>query len=133
MRITIIFLALIATAIAGCKHDKARPIGGKGGAAKLTVYPQHHGVSENLDSMIVYIKYDALDAPESGRYDDSATCEWINNLPVCSFGNLWNGDYYLLSKGYDHLVGQQVKGGLQYTIQAQQAYTLFLPVSEGQH
>jgi hypothetical protein len=122
---------IIAAAIAGCKHDTFKPIGGKGGAASLTIYPQHHGVANTLDSMMVYIKYNTADKPADGKYDDSATCTITNMQPSCTFSSLWNGNYYIYGTGIDYSYpGQRMKGGISYTIKAQQATTIMLPVGE---
>ena len=120
----------ILLAATGCEHEPYKPIGGKGGNAQLMVYPQHHGNAENLDSMVVYIKYDATDVPGTGKYDDSATCTRTGAIVSCTFSNLWNGNYYLYGKGFDYSVNQRVKGGIKYTITSQQGINLSLPVSE---
>jgi hypothetical protein len=111
-----------------CEHEKFDEIGGKGGNASINVYPSHHGVTASLDSMVVYIKYNAIDAPADGKYDDSATCTYTNALPSCSFTNLWNGNYYLFTRGYDYNVATRVKGGLPFTVRSQQPQNLNLPV-----
>ncbi|GAA4460707.1 hypothetical protein GCM10023093_03840 [Nemorincola caseinilytica] len=120
----------VLLAATGCQHEPFRPIGGKGGNATLMIYPQHHGNAVNLDSMMVFIKYDALDAPANGRYDDSATCTRTGSIVSCSFSGLWNGNYYLYARGYDHNVSQAVQGGIKYTVVVQQTINLMLPVSE---
>lgn len=127
----LLLITIISVAFTACKHDAFPPIGGKGGNASLIVYPQHHGATATLDSMMVYIKYNTLDAPANGKYDDSATCIFVNQQPTCTFSNLWNGDYYLYSTGIDYAIpGQRLKGGLGYTIKVQQATTIMLPVGE---
>ncbi len=122
--------ALTIVAAASCKHEPFRAVGGKGGSATLVVYPQHHGESLQLDSMKVYIKYDAVDAPANGIYDDSASCPDSITVPFCSFAGLNNGNYYIFSKGWDGNISNKVKGGIKYTITAQQSQNVLLPVSE---
>ncbi len=117
-------------ALTGCEHDKFTPIGGKGGAASIVVYPQHHGVTASLDSVTVYIKYNTLDAPADGKYDDSAACTYINSMPSCTFSALWNGNYYIYAKGYDYALPGKIRGGLPYTLKAQLSYNFNLPLGE---
>lgn len=84
-----------------------------------------------MDSVVIYIKYDALDAPADGRYDDSVS--WFqgsNPTPNGTFAGLWNGNYYIFARGYDYNVAQRVKGGLPVEVKAQQAYSVMLPVGE---
>ncbi len=131
--ITLSTFIAVSAIVTGCKHDPMYTIGGKGGNASLIVYPAHHGDACNLDSMVVYIKYNATDAPADGVYDDSAICSKVNNLQTCTFSNLWNGNYYIFGKGYDYAVLQRVRGGLQYTIKNQAAVTISMPVSEDTH
>jgi hypothetical protein len=130
MRYGIFLCAAIAFLATGCTHEAGKPIGGKGGNATIVVYPQHHGATNVLDSMMVYIKYNTLDAPASGKYDDSAFCTIVNSLPVCSFTNLWYGDYYIYGKGNDVAINKKVKGGTPYTIKNQESQNLILAVGE---
>lgn len=125
-------LTISSCFFSGCKHEPFRPIGGKGGAAKLIVYPRHHGLTATLDSMIVYIKHDAFDAPANGKYDDSAYCDIKNSQPTCTFSNLWNGNYYLYSRGVDNALPAPgyVRGGLRFAITAQQSISISIPVGE---
>jgi hypothetical protein len=126
----LLLLLSVALVLTGCEHEPFRAIGGKGGNATLNVYPSHHGVTAPLDSMVVYIKYDAEDVPANGVYDDSATCTYINSLPSCTFSGLTNGNYYLYSKGYDYNISARVKGGIPYTVKLQSAQNVNLPVGE---
>jgi hypothetical protein len=131
MKRIIFFLSVIVVVFfTACTHEPFKFIGGKGGAATIVVYPKHHTVTATLDSMMVYIKYNTLDAPSNGVYDDSAACTYINSLPSCSFSGLKNGDYYLYAKGYDYDVAARVKGGAPYSITLQQSQNLTLQVGE---
>lgn len=131
MKLRYLLLALpIVLITAACKHEAFRNIGGKGGNAQLMVYPQHHGDAGTLDSMVVYIKYDAKDVPANGKYDDSATCTRTGAIVSCTFSSLWNGDYYLYAKGFDQAINEGVKGGIKYTVTSQSSMNLALPVTE---
>jgi len=126
----ITLFVVIIIACTGCSHDQFKPIGGKGGSATLVVYPKHHDEAISLDSVMVYIKYNTLDAPANGKYDDSAACTFVNLLWTCSFSTLWNGDYYIYTRAYDNNIAARVKGGLPYTIKSQQSQSIILPVGE---
>lgn len=133
MKKLILSLSAAGILFAACTHEPFKPVGGKGGHASLMVYPQHHGVVSGLDSVVIYIKYNALDAPADGRYDDSVS--WFQGsgaatVPNGTFANLWNGNYYLLAKGYDYNVASRVRGGIPFVVKAQQSHTLLLPVGE---
>lgn len=128
----IFLLSITAFVLGSCTHEKFRPVGGKGGSASISVYPQHHGNPSGMDSITIYIKYDVLDAPADGKYDDSLS--WVpgsgGSVPNGTFKGLWNGEYYIFAKGYDYNVSQRVRGGLPFTVRAQQSHTLTLPVGE---
>jgi hypothetical protein len=113
-----------------CNHDDKIEVAGPGGAASISVYPQHHEVARNLVNFKVYIKYNTSDAPAGGKYDDSLTCSNHDSLVSCKFTNLKNGKYYMYAYGYDTSIAQNVKGGAPYTITKQVAQDFFLPVSE---
>ena len=120
------FLLLIIS----CKQDK-KDGGGKGGSATLVINPQHHTVAKNIINGKVFIRYNTLDAPTSGVYDDSAACTNHDSLLSGTITNLKNGNYYLFATGFDTSVNQYVKGGVPYTISAQSTtLTVNLPVSE---
>jgi hypothetical protein len=133
MKSALLLLSATALLFTSCSHESTRPIGGKGGNATVVVYPQHHQVAVTLDSMIVYVKYNAENAPLDGKYDDSATCTNTNAIPSCSFSGLTNGTYYFYSKGYDYNVASRVHGGIPYSVTSQQSQNINLPVSEEQH
>jgi hypothetical protein len=123
-------LSILAVISLSCTHDKGVVIGGKGGSATVTLYPRHHGRTSNLDSLVVYVKYNSLDAPASGIYDDSMTCQRADTLFYASFPGLKNGSYYFFSHGYDYSISQRVKGGMPYVISVQGSQNTDLPVSE---
>src|ERR1700741_2137378 len=96
---SILFFCLAALSASSCSRTEEEPksVGGKGGNATLKITPKHHDL--NIDSCMVYIKYDAQDVPAS--YDDSAKAVMINNIPVATFAGLKKGAYYLFGKGWD--------------------------------
>ncbi len=110
------------------RKDKNPDIGGKGGSAILKVTPRHHGTQ--IDSCKVYIKYNTLDAPAGGVYDDSAKCIMVGGLPVATFSGLTNGPYYLYGFGYDPAVLQNLKGGMPYTVTNQTEQSFNIAISE---
>jgi len=124
MCIVLLFCTFLA-----CKKAEIS-IGGKGGGADITVYPQHHEVARNLINFRLYIKYNSLDAPSNGVYDDSLLCGYRDSLVYGSFSGLKNGNYYLYGRGFDTSISQNVQGGSPYTIVRQQAQSFDLPVSE---
>jgi hypothetical protein len=127
----LLFIAAVSiTLLSSCEHEQFKPVAGKGGAATIFVYPAHHGVTSSLDSVTVYIKYNTLNAPADGKYDDSAACTYVNALPMCSFPSLWNGDYYIYAKGYDYAIPGKIRGGLPFTVKAQQSFNFTLPLGE---
>ncbi len=130
MRKLFLLTAVLISMLSSCEHEQFEPVAGKGGAATIVVYPAHHGVTSSLDSVMVYIKYNTLNAPADGKYDDSAACTYVNSLPMCSFPSLWNGNYYIYGKGYDYAIPGKIRGGLPFTVKAQQSFNFTLPLGE---
>lgn len=127
----LIILASLLMLTIGCKKPDDNPsIGGKGGNATLKVTPRHHG--RQIDSCTIYIKYNSVDAPSDGRYDDSAQTVLISGIPVATFAGLKAGNYYLYGYGWDPTLSppQHVKGGYAYPIQQETAQSVDLAVSE---
>ncbi|HEY9177442.1 MAG TPA: hypothetical protein VIN07_07105 [Flavipsychrobacter sp.] len=128
------YLLLLAAVIlvgAGCKKIKRtensvtvttnngetpKTTGGKGGNASFEITPNHDGI--DIDSCMVYIKYDASVIPANGRYDDStwAVRETKTQPPVATFSGLKPGNYYIYGQGWDLIRSQHVHGGLPYII-----------------
>ena len=89
--------------------------GGKGGHATITVTPQHHGFF--IDTCTIYIKYNAVDVPANGIYDDSARCILSDTIPIATFSGLIIGNYYLFGIGYHATYSPpNVKGGQSCTV-----------------
>lgn len=115
--------------VAACHPDK-NDGPGKGGSADITLYPQHHQVAKNIINGKIYVRYNTLDVPTSGVYDDSVSCTNHDSLISGVFTGLKNGNYYFYATGYDTSIHQGVKGGSPYTISRQSAQAFNLPVSE---
>ena len=65
----------------------------------------------------MYIKYATLDAPSNGVYDDSQAVYISNGVPVASFTNLTQGNYYILAVGYHGAYSPpNVKGGKSFVV-----------------
>jgi hypothetical protein len=122
-----ILILLVAASLASCEREEPVSVGGKGGNATLNVTPQHH--SKNIDSCMVYIKYNTLDKPTSA-YDDSAKCVIVNGKPVASFSGLKKGNYYLFGFGWDPAIVMNVKGGAPKQITEETVISYNLAVTE---
>lgn len=105
-------------------------LAGKGGYGTLKVTPRHH--SRQIDSCMIYIKYNAVDAPVDNRYDDSAKTVLIGGIPVATFTELKKGNYYLYGYGWDPKLTPPaaVKGGFAYPLQTENEQSYDLAVSE---
>jgi len=147
-RYTILLAAVILVGV-GCKKIKSTsstntttitnpdggtivnpPTAGPGGEAGFRITPNHNNL--NIDSCLVFIKYDAAVVPKDGKYDDST---WAkpdkDGVPVASFNGLKPGNYYLFGRGWDLIRSQKVKGGLPFTILEENkraAHSLVLPI-----
>jgi len=106
------------------------PVAGKGGNAVLNVTPRHHG--KQIDSCTIYVKYNAVDAPVNGIYDDSAKCIKVGGIPVATFPGLRKGNYYLYGYGWDPSLSppKAVKGGFAYPLVDETTQSYDLAVSE---
>ncbi|MBW7912235.1 MAG: hypothetical protein H3C54_00680 [Taibaiella sp.] len=150
------YLLLLATVIlvgAGCKKIKRtensvtvttkggetpKSTGGKGGNASFEITPNHNGI--DIDSCMVYIKYDASVVPINGQYDDST---WAvrnekdkTQPPVAKFSGLKPGNYYIYGKGWDIIRSVHVHGGLPFIIIQDNVNTNHiynLPLMETEH
>ncbi|MCB9047759.1 MAG: hypothetical protein H6550_16610, partial [Chitinophagales bacterium] len=115
----------------GGDNVQPKPTAGPGGNAGFRVTPNHNGI--DIDSCMVYIKYDAAVVPVDGKYDDSVWCKMMDGKPVGSFDGLLPGNYYLLAKGWDLIRSQKVKGGLPFIILEENAgttHSFVLPIHQ---
>lgn len=126
-------VAISSLSLYSCGNDDKddTAVAGKGGTTTLKVYPQHHLIAKNISYCTVYIKYNTLDIPGNGIYDDSAVCKKEDSVLVATFDGLKNGNYYLFGRGYDSSISAGIKGGLPATITEQgKTITTPLPVGE---
>ncbi len=135
MKYPLILLVAIIAFAGSCKRgDDTAPVkkdtAGKGGNAILKVTPRHHGVQ--IDSCTIYLKYNAIDAPTYGKYDDSARCILTGGIPVATFSGLRKGNYYIYGYGYDPKLVPPgpVKGGFAYPLQQETTQSYDLAISE---
>lgn len=105
------------------------PVGGKGGKSTLNIVPQHH--TKDIDSCMVYIKYDATNLPKSMIFDDSMKVVQDVGGPTATFTGLKQGNYYIYGKGWDPDIAEDVVGGQTFRIIDTLSYNLKLAVTEG--
>ena len=108
-----------------------KPIAGKGGNAAFRVIPNNNGI--DVDSCMVYIKYDAAVVPIDGVYDDSTKAKMVDGTPIASFDGLLPGNYYVFGKGWDIIRSQHVEGGIPFIVLEENkntTHTFTLPLRE---
>ena len=134
-RYAVLLGATLLLAVAGCKKDDdpvlpPASVGGKGGSGTLRVTPRHHG--KQIDSCTVFIKYNAVDKPANGVYDDSVKCIKSGGIPVATFTSLKKGNYYLFGYGWDPELSPpaHVRGGYAYPLSVENDQSVELAVSE---
>ena len=123
------FIIVIVLTAFSCQKP-ATSVAGKGGSANVTVSIKHHGTARNLYKCKVYIKYNTVETPPNGIYDDSLTTNSADTMQTAVFSGLKNGNYYLYAYGCDTSIFQHVDGGLPYTISSQSNLSDNLPVTE---
>jgi hypothetical protein len=125
---------LFALLILSCTPKGTPVTAGKGGKASIIASVAHHDLERFIFNCKIYIKYNTLDMPSDGNFDDSAVCGpyLSDTIQTVVFNNLQNGNYYLYANGQDSLWVWWVKGGLPVTItqQLSQPYTVTIPISE---
>lgn len=102
---------------------------GKGGFAALVLTPDHDSV--NIDSSMVYIKYNASVIPANNNYDDSVVTRIVGGKVIAGFYDLKPGKYYVFADGWDLVRSTRVRGGLPFIIDEKNKGTTFefiLPV-----
>jgi len=121
----LLFPALLALAACSKKDETLPPF-------TLQVTPKHHGRA--IDSCMIYIKYNSVDPPANGVYDDSARCVPLNGAPVATFRSVAHGNHYIYGYGWDPLLSppKAVKGGYPYPdpVDGNAIQTVELAVSE---
>lgn len=148
MRSALILLAAILLVGTGCrklKHSESgsvttvtngdsqitKPVAGKGGNASMRITPNHDTL--NIDSVLVFIKYDAQVVPFDGKYDDSVWAKNITGIPYATFTGLKPGNYYVFGRGWDLVRSLKISGGMPFTIldaNANAVHTFTLPMQE---
>ena len=128
---TILLAAAITLFSVGCKDkddvsSEPASVAGKGGNATINIIPQQN--FEDVDSCMVYIKYNSLDIPV--QYDDSVWCRTPKyGRPTATFTGLRKGNYYLYGKGWNIYNSEIVGGGIPFTVSTDYVNaTLELPV-----
>ncbi|MBU3676877.1 MAG: hypothetical protein FGM54_06835 [Chitinophagaceae bacterium] len=126
-RLKLYVLALfVAISFSACKK---KPMAGLGGNAVIIARCQHHGSS--IDSGIVYIKYNSLEAVAMGEYNQAISLSKdSNNLYTAQFKGLKPGEYYLFAEGWDPSISNNVKGGVPFTIEKEEQFNIIIPVTE---
>lgn len=96
----------------------------------LNVIPKHHGRA--IDSCTVYIKYNTVDAPANGIYDDSVRCVPVGGVSTAVFRSLKRGSHYLYGYGWDPTLTppKAVKGGYAAPDNGDDVQSVELAVSE---
>jgi hypothetical protein len=108
---------------------KKKSSAGLGGNANLNIQAQHHG--ESLDSMIIFVKFNAQDAPSDDEYElHKMVDKEGKNKNFSQFIGLKKGDYYLFAKGWDASIAKEVKGGIPFKIDDEKNFNIIIPVSE---
>ena len=121
-------LAGLLVLVAACNRKDDEPIAGKGGNASLNIVCEHHR-PPYVDSMTVYIKYNATELPQS--FDDSSKMEGTSK--IAHFVGLKKGKYYLYAHGLDR-VGNKIdtiSGGTPYEITEEKSIDLTMIVTDG--
>lgn len=128
-----VFIALFLLSNSSCIKRKNEVKAGKGGQNVLIIFPQHHLIATNLIQVKSYIKYNTLDLPSDGIYDDSATGTRNSSYQdvFATFNELQPGNYYIYVTGYDTSVRQNIKGGSSFNLGNNPNPTsIVVPVSE---
>ena len=110
----ILFSIIISLGVISCEKNNGtiytppqKPMAGPGGTATVNIIPYHNGF--NIDSGVMYIKYNTLIYPDS-TYDDSAMVKRIGNTNVARFFGLRSGDYFIYAEGWDNNTSERVWG-----------------------
>lgn len=100
---------------------------GDGGKAWVNGMVRHH--TKNIPNAVVYIKYGASELPSTNpsSYDAQVTADALGHYQI---ENLYKGNYYLFSIGWDDQIGGPVQGGIAIDIKKNKSYELDIPVTE---
>ncbi len=110
--LTTLTILLALSLVFGCRKKNTAGLGGNN---ELRIKARHHTIV--LDSIKVYVKFNATDAPTSlSEYDISADVKIQNGDTVAIFEGLKDGEYYLYGTGWDPYSVIDVEGGLPIEI-----------------
>lgn len=129
---------ILGTLATGCvretevKQPDPKPDAGKGGQTTLRVTPQHH--LKNVDSCVIYVKYNTRTMPSNMIFDDSMVVAQQDGRPVANF-QLKKGDYYFYGMGWDYDIAEVVTGGAPFTVidTLKNEYDFYIAVTEAGH
>ena len=120
----VIYLLIVTFIFQSCeKQSKA----GLGGNANLKIQAQHHG--QRLDSITIYIKFNAQDAPIEYDITQKVNTSGIDS-GFAIFKGLKIGQYYILAKGWDPSISKEVIGGIPYQVNDEIDLNIIVPVTE---
>lgn len=106
--LTTLTLMLLIIGTIGCRKKNTA---GLGGDNELRLRVRHHTII--LDSITVYLKFNAQDAPTStDDYDISTKVTNVDGEKLAVFEGLKDGDYYIYGYGWDPFIVDNVEGGL---------------------
>lgn len=120
-----------STVVTVSPDQPPKPVSGAGGTASFRIIPNHNGI--DIDSCMVYIKYDAAVVPADKQYDDSVKAMIVDGKPIARFDNLLPGNYYLFGNGWDLVRSEHVHGGLPFVILEENkstTHTFTLPLEQ---
>jgi len=123
MNQSIVLFCIVALLGLSCNKE------GVGGKASISGAVMHHEVA--IPSATVYIKYGANAFPgfDLEQYDDHRTASTTD--ATYSFTNLYKGEYYLYSTGYDVSSMEDVSGGVPVKIKKKKEnIEIDIPVKE---
>ena len=132
LKLLLLGLPVFLGSCSNCSKESVSPTdtAGKGGNATLHITPRHH--DKQIDSCTIYVKYNAVDTPANGVFDDSAKCMQVAGVPIATFSGLRKGKYYLFGYGWDPSLtpAQHVRGGYAYSLTTETDQNIELAVSE---
>ena len=123
-------ILLIVFASMGCRKKSTA---GLGGSNELQLRVRHHEIV--LDSIKVYLKFNAEDAPaNNSEYDITTEVQEVDGKMIAVFEGLKDGDYYVYGYGWDPYIVDNVEGGFSFELKDEtNPITYDLQVTEAGH